>query len=1027
MVSIILKNFMNIINQNNDDNINNIFIEEIIINDINLYSQMNNKNVLGIKQKLEFIYEKIKKNSAYNFKEVNRHLICIVFLVSMGSTFCVDNKIPQIKNLMDLFTVYNKMYLNDINVSLILFLSVIICINLCIYSNKKRGNFKFLIYDEFNYSNYFFKKIEPQKNSIEQPKDDLNEHINLFLFDNDIIKYGGDNFSELLLFQNCLKIFSIYHLSKNQIKLTVYLTIDTIIETLKSFNDNISINQTNNIQNINFNINIQSKSGNNQIKLTNLLLLSKNNLNKCFSAFNFYELLIKATNFQQEAQIQEINTKYSELIQKSRKFYFQNSISALQNNTINDNNKNKEQEQDQNATENNPSINYLKKEFNVLYYLLNYYQKSKEIKKNLQFYCFKFRFFKCSIFREPKKEIQLFFDYSSIKEKYLLYYLKDIENLLYLIKLYQEIINSINEFRLYIIALRVSQSNFRSRHINFFFTIIIKKLLFYIQENKYNRITLYDAKLKIYEDTMLVYIKDNSIKEKTRISSLKEMLNVPIFGNKLKVFNQYVKDLAEDWDIIILGQNIKYHNLIHSKNINILFLNITSESSDNSITDLINSLNIEEPKQKSGIGISVNPYESMVIKQNLSKYEYLNIFMYIIKDEEYAEKILSFAEKIKENNACVLKNKFTLICERFFFEEKIIMNSRIKENNTIYTCFDNYLLVCDTKKDNEVFKYDLYITKNYVSIINYLSQEITSTFIEYINNFISVFSSCTELVLYVFDKKEIDPYKFYFIQKMKRDYFCFEYKNANIFVKKLNSFDSLLLLNVKKSKPIFCLLNKEQSTEYEVNNSNFFDLFLRLFLNLNKVVKYEELNDNFFEKIHKNLFNQNYQNIIIMNFSYEAFFIFNDLFINNNYSQIAKNEKFGKCYIIPYEVESQIKVKSYEKILENKKANKLMVEKIKIYDYNFTNTFIFNNRFELKMNFNKAEYFCENNDKENIVQNSIKTKMKYIFKKLKLKEKKSDKNKNKKILKLIKELYYECSDIYFYTGKNENMQKFITE
>ena len=1027
MVSIILKNFMNIINQNNDDNINNIFIEEIIINDINLYSQMNNKNVLGIKQKLEFIYEKIKKNSAYNFKEVNRHLICIIFLVSMGSTFCVDNKIPQIKNLMDLFTVYNKMYLNDINVSLILFLSVIICINLFIYSNKKRGNFKFLIYDEFNYSNYFFKKIEPQKNSIEQPKDDLNEHINLFLFDNDIIKYGGDNFSELLLFQNCLKIFSIYHLSKNQIKLTVYLTIDTIIETLKSFNDNISINQTNNIQNINFNINIQSKSGNNQIKLTNLLLLSKNNLNKCFSAFNFYELLIKATNFQQEAQIQEINTKYSELIQKSRKFYFQNSISALQNNTINDNNKNKEQEQDQNITENNPSINYLKKEFNVLYYLLNYYQKSKEIKKNLQFYCFKFRFFKCSIFREPKKEIQLFFDYSSIKEKYLLYYLKDIENLLYLIKLYQEIINSINEFRLYIIAFRVSQSNFRSRHINFFFTIIIKKLLFYIQENKYNRITLYDAKLKIYEDTMLVYIKDNSIKEKTRISSLKEMLNVPIFGNKLKVFNQYVKDLAEDWDIIILGQNIKYHNLIHSKNINILFLNITSESSDNSITDLINSLNIEEPKQKSGIGISVNPYESMVIKQNLSKYEYLNIFMYIIKDEEYAEKILSFAEKIKENNACVLKNKFTLICERFFFEEKIIMNSRIKENNTIYTCFDNYLLVCDTKKDNEVFKYDLYITKNYVSIINYLSQEITSTFIEYINNFISVFSSCTELVLYVFDKKEIDPYKFYFIQKMKRDYFCFEYKNANIFVKKLNSFDSLLLLNVKKSKPIFCLLNKEQSTEYEVNNSNFFDLFLRLFLNLNKVVKYEELNDNFFEKIHKNLFNQNYQNIIIMNFSYEAFFIFNDLFINNNYSQIAKNEKFGKCYIIPYEVESQIKVQNYEKILENKKANKLMVEKIKIYDYNLTNTFIFNNRFELKMNFNKAEYFCENNDKENIIQNSIKTKMKYIFKKLKLKEKKSDKNKNKKILKLIKELYYECNDIYFYTGKNENMQKFITE
>ena len=64
---------------------------------------------------------------------------------------------------------------------------------------------------------------------------------------------------------------------------------------------------------------------------------------------------------------------------------------------------------------------------------------------------------------------------------------------------------------------------------------------------------------------MLVYIKDVTIKEKTRISSLKEMFNMSIFGNKLKVFNHYLKELAEDWDIIIIGKNIKYHNLIHSK------------------------------------------------------------------------------------------------------------------------------------------------------------------------------------------------------------------------------------------------------------------------------------------------------------------------------------------------------------------------------------------------------------------------------------------------------------------------------
>ena len=568
MLEIILKNFDNILNQNNEQDITKIFSDHFIINDIDLYSPTHNKNIMGIKQKLELIYEKIKKKSSYNNKEVNSLLICIIFIISIGSSFSIDSKIPQIKNLMNLFTVYNKIYINDINISLILFLSVIISINLCIYSNKEKSRLKFLVFDEFNYTSYFFKKIDLQKNEIieNNKNNETSEHINLFLFDNDIIKYGGDNFSELLLFQNCLKIFSIYHLSKNQIKLSVYLTIDTIIETLKSFNDDIVINQANNIQNINFKINIHYKTNTNKIKLINTILLSKNNINKCFSSFNFHELLIKVTNFQEESQVQEMNMKYSDLIQKSRKFYIQNSISAFQNNNSD---KTTSNEPEQNLNENNPSIAYLKKEFNVLYYLLTFYQKNKEIKKNLKFYCFKFRFFKCSIFREPKKEMQLFFDYSSIKEKYLLFYLKDIEHLLFLIKLYQEIINTINEFKSYIITFRVSQSNFRSRHINFFFTIIIKKLLFYIQENKFSRITLYDAKLKIYEDTMLVYIKDNSIKEKTRISSLKEMFNMSIFGNKLKVFNQYLKELAEDWDIIILGQNIKYHNLIHSKNINI--------------------------------------------------------------------------------------------------------------------------------------------------------------------------------------------------------------------------------------------------------------------------------------------------------------------------------------------------------------------------------------------------------------------------------------------------------------------------
>ena len=62
MLEIILNNFYNILNQNNEQDINNIFSEHIIINDIDLYSPMHNKNIIGIKQKLELIYEKAKKN-----------------------------------------------------------------------------------------------------------------------------------------------------------------------------------------------------------------------------------------------------------------------------------------------------------------------------------------------------------------------------------------------------------------------------------------------------------------------------------------------------------------------------------------------------------------------------------------------------------------------------------------------------------------------------------------------------------------------------------------------------------------------------------------------------------------------------------------------------------------------------------------------------------------------------------------------------------------------------------------------------
>ena len=1034
MLELILKKFNNIINSNSEQDFTKLFTQQIIVNDIDINYSLHDKNIGGLKQKLESIYTKINKNPSFNGKEANPLLIIIIFLLSMGSSFSVDQNIPQITNLMNLFTLYNIIYVNDINLSLILFLNVIICINLCICANKKKSYFKCLSFDNTNYSSYYYqdskKKNNSEKNANNEQNDDKKKYISLFIIDNDIITYNGDYFLELIKFQNCLKIFSIYFLNKNQIKMTINLTINTIIEILTFF-DNISINvNTYNIQNT-INTNNNNNTINNMIKLNNLSLLCKNNISKCFSMFNFNELIISVTNFKEENQIKEINTKYLELIQKTKKLYFQNSITILNHinkrNIDNNNNKNDNQVDNQNKNDDNTSMDMLIIEFKALNYLLNYFHKNKDAKKKLQFYCFKFRYFKCSIFREGQKEIQIYFDYSSIKERILQKYLKDITNILSLIKQYEAIIDALYDFKLYNIVFRVCQTNFGSSFINFYFTIIIKKLVFFIKENKYNRITIYDSKLKTYEQNMLVYIKDEDIKQKTRINSLKEMFNESFFNNKLKVFNTYVKELVDDWDIIIIGEDIKYNNIIYSEDVNILFLNIVKEINDNSVQNFMAGSSII--KMSMNIGMSVNPVGQGDDKvnqatNNLVNYEYLNILMYITNDEDFADKILKFSEDLKNNTNCVLNSKITLICERYFFEEKIIMNSRIKEGKQIYNFIDNYYLVCDTKKKEETLKYDLYITKKSIALSNHLNNEITSNCSQLIYSFISTLSSCVELILYIFKNKEVDPpAKFYYIQKIKKYYYLFEYKMSNIFVKKLKSYDSLLLLNAKKSIPLFCLLVDKENSEF--SNENFLDLFLRLFLNLNKVIEPNKLNETFFEKIHKNMFFQNYDIFKLMVFSYDTFINFNDLFINNNYLQISKDDKFEICFIVPYDVESEQKKANFLKILDYENNNKLMVKNINIYDYNLTNSFIFQNTNELKMNYQKVEFFINYYKNLNDIQNTIKNNLMCVYKKIK--EKKIEKKNIKKIMKNIKELYFEKNCISLYNSNTSFFEKLLIE
>ena len=70
--------------------------------------------------------------------------------------------------------------------------------------------------------------------------------------------------------------------------------------------------------------------------------------------------------------------------------------------------------------------------------------------------------------------------------------------------------------------------------------------------------------------------------------------------------------------------------------------------------------------------------------------------------------------------------------------------------------------------------------------------------------------------------------------------------------------------------------------QYTISNDNFYDVFIRLFLNLHKVVDNKtSLNEAFFQKIHKNIFFDYYDSFVPICFTYESFVMFNNFFFCN--------------------------------------------------------------------------------------------------------------------------------------------------
>ena len=1065
MINYILKNFNNLLNITENDDLIGIFQldKKISIIEIDNIDNINSKND-SLSFKLDKIYENFNKKPIYKDIPVHKNLIVLIYLMSFDGKIIIDRELPDLSNLIQKFSLYNRIYISNIYISVLQYIQMILIINLYVKSNKTKKNF--LLYN-VSHSNHYYdfaindtslaspnsKSIKNNYNNKTQllstgrafkynlndnniskkdednQKDNIYEIPNCYLIDDEIINYPDNNDIKLIMFQNFLKFFSFYYMTKNKIKFTINLSIESICEISKHF-----MNKKDELKNDKTDIIIFEEIDDlllNVININDLQLLTKDNINYFFNSFNFKELLIKIMDFQSQYQIEKINNKYIDLILKSNNCYFQEPVISLVN-------KNKDSKSKSYNIVENLTIKDLYIQYNILIFYLENYHRNKDFKKTPKSIIIKFNTFKF-IFNRENKKIQIFFNFSSIKEKILFHYLKISSNLLKLEKKYEEIITYLKEFKFYDSTIRLYQTNFRSHQVSFFYSIITKKLVDFIEDNKYNnKITILEMNFNTFNPNMQVYIKDDNIKPKSRMNMIRQMISNSYYSNKIMVLNNYLEELSQYWNLIIISDRENDFKLLRTFEDNKIFFYISKDKNCNAY----NSITIENNIQINTTSVS-SSNQNNEDKKN-EGYEYLNIIMYFKNDEQIFEKGIQFMDNLQDDKNSILEYKTTLICDRFFLESNILTEPRMKKIvKSMYSVIDDLFMIAkniktdnegneneENDQDNDYYNYDIYIADNFIAVSNYhlYDPKKDSNYTKIIYEFLSILSSCVELILYILKNKDIYISKFiYLIRTTKDDYYIFEYKNSNMFFKKVKEFDSLISLNVKECYPLFCFISKKTETKYTISNDNFYDVYLRLFLNLNKVVETKEkLNEIFLQKVHKNIFYEYYDSFVLISFSFEAFNYFNDFLMKNNYLSITKGEKFDKCYIVLNEEKSR--KKNYNILLHNmKENNRVIAKKLIIFNFNFPPSYFSSHRKLFFMSYQKAEYLIN----EEINQIKIKTIPKLnnnlnAIEKIFM-NKTLEKEKVKQIVGKIKSFIVGDQNISLYNSKSKDFENILED
>ena len=956
--------FINLIFENFHDIISDISLDKILKEKITIYEieSMTNNNL-----KLENMYKTLLNES----DEETKNYICLIILIFIFS-FCNKFYILGINSInLELFTknvsTYNRFYVSHYQYSIILYLEMIIYSNL--FLSSKGENEKYFKNTHSRNKARSLNQKNIKSNTVgsfggNTIRNNLNfektfDIENCYFFDNNIIKSDNNEIYKTLVFQSYLKYYFFFHLSKNNIKLNINITIENpqVLLNYSSIDSICKIFSTtdDSIKKLNF---------------ENLNILTKINISYIFKSFIFDQVIINILGFNNNDPIKDFIINYDDIISKGRNFYFQEQASL-------------------NSNEFSSTFKYLSLEWDLLNELLIYYGKKKN---NVQSYIFRFNTFKCNI-NKITKDIDLYFNYSTIKEKEIFTYFKKTKNFIDFINKVIGIIDSLQLYKQYNIGIRLIQNNFRSHQLKLYLQLYIKMIIDYVEEQNLKNYTIYEKKFENYNENMQCYLNDNSIKKKIKVQKFKSLFK-KIKYPQLQFLSNFSNELTEDWDVIVISDNSKEFNLVRTYDDNKIFFYLSKDY---------------EP--------------SLTSTMAKDDSEYLKIIMYLSSNRISYENGMNLINSIRNDKDNLLSMHVTLICDRFYLENYFLMENKMKKYvKILYQIVDDIYLIAknipneDNSDIKEYFNYDIYIADSFINVVNFhqYSFDKDTNYCTLVFEFLSVLSSCIELILYILKNKDIYIPRFIYMIRNVEDYYSFEYKQSNIFFKKIKFFNSLFSLNIKKSTPLFCILSKKAKTEYTQNNDNFYDVFLRLFLNLNKVVENQAtLNQVFFQKIHKNIFYEYYDSFIPIAFSYESYMVFSDIFLSNNYLEISHGDLFDKCFILPFE--SKIKK---EKILEIINSTQLTKQLI-IFNFNFPNGYTFNKKEYTIFSFHKVDFLLDELNTLNIRQykkDEIKL-LSYIDKYL---EKKNVNKENKnKILKNFVQINRKNDkfEIYFFEPK----------